>query len=98
MIYFAIRGTVIMCTRFRVSSSVFRRLVREIGQRKYFAQRRNKAGRLWATPEQKITLALRMLAYGTPADAHDEYLRLSESVGSKHNTIRSITMFVLRSY
>uniref|UniRef100_A0A2N9HHZ0 Uncharacterized protein n=1 Tax=Fagus sylvatica TaxID=28930 RepID=A0A2N9HHZ0_FAGSY len=39
----------------------------------YFVQRRNAAGRLGLSSFQKMTAAIRMLAYGTTADLCDEY-------------------------
>uniref|UniRef100_A0A2N9ILN1 Uncharacterized protein n=1 Tax=Fagus sylvatica TaxID=28930 RepID=A0A2N9ILN1_FAGSY len=41
----------------------------------YFVQRRNAAGRLGLSSFQKMTTAIRMLAYGTMVDLCDEYLR-----------------------
>ena len=66
--------------RYRMSSRLFRRLLREIPiQNSYFLQRNDATGKPGASPEQKITGALRMLAYGLAADAIDEYVRLSET-------------------
>ncbi|EQC35695.1 hypothetical protein SDRG_06975 [Saprolegnia diclina VS20] len=76
-------GETLFRRRFRMSSAMFRRIVGDLESDSFFAQRRDRAGRLGASPEQKITFALRMLAYGTPADAHDEYLRLSETTGRR---------------
>jgi hypothetical protein len=45
----------------------------------YFMQRRNAAGVLGLSSLQKVVAAFRMLAYGTPADALDEYIRIGES-------------------
>ncbi|XP_024012279.1 putative nuclease HARBI1 [Eutrema salsugineum] len=45
----------------------------------YFQQRRNAAGRFGLSGLQKCTAAIRMMAYGTAADAVDEYLRLGAS-------------------
>ncbi|ETK79463.1 hypothetical protein L915_14691, partial [Phytophthora nicotianae] len=36
-------------------------------------------GKMGASPEQKMTAALRMLVRGSPADAQNEYCRISES-------------------
>ncbi len=65
-----------------MSSNMFKDIVGKVGQFWYFQQKSNAAGILGATPEQKISVALRMLAYGTPGDAHDEYFRLSETVAN----------------
>ncbi|XP_038713474.1 uncharacterized protein LOC120007350 [Tripterygium wilfordii] len=40
----------------------------------YFAQRRNVVGVLGLSALQKITAAIRILAYGSPADTLDEYI------------------------
>ena len=45
----------------------------------YFRQRRDSAGRFGHSPLQNATAAIRMMAYGCPADAVDEYLRLGET-------------------
>jgi hypothetical protein len=45
----------------------------------YFVQKRNAAGKLGHSSLQKMTAALRMLAYGVTADLMDEYLRIGES-------------------
>ncbi|KAL8483204.1 hypothetical protein ACS0TY_026036 [Phlomoides rotata] len=46
---------------------------------RYFVQRRNAAGTLGLSTLQKVTAALRILAYGCPVDAIDEYIRIGES-------------------
>ena len=45
----------------------------------YFVQKRNAAGQLGLSCLQKVVAAFRMLAYGVPADALDEYIRIGES-------------------
>ncbi|KAL6899410.1 hypothetical protein ACP4OV_006068 [Aristida adscensionis] len=49
----------------------------------YFAEEplypENCSGRVGLSPLQKCTAAMRMLAYGTPADALDEYLKIGKS-------------------
>lgn len=66
--------------RFRMSSRLFRRLLREIPeQHSYFLQKLDAVGKPGASPVQKLTASLRMLAYGIAADAIDEYVRLSET-------------------
>ncbi|OQR88045.1 hypothetical protein THRCLA_22902, partial [Thraustotheca clavata] len=74
--------------RFRRSSNRFRRIDRDLKNVAYFQQRRDGAGRLGASPKQKIAFAIRMLANGTPSDAGDEYIRLSDTVGG--NSIRTM--------
>jgi hypothetical protein len=46
---------------------------------KYFVQKRHATGVLGLSCLQKVIAALRMLAYGVPADALDEYIRIGES-------------------
>jgi len=45
----------------------------------YFVQKRNAANVLGLSCFQKVTAAFRMLTYGVPADATDEYVRIGES-------------------
>ena len=45
----------------------------------WFLQASNAIGRLGLSTLQKSTAAIQMLAYGVPADAFDEYVRLGES-------------------
>jgi hypothetical protein len=55
----------------------------------YFVQKRNAARHLGLSSIQKITAAFRMIAYGVPADATDDYLRIGEST-----IIESLRRFV----
>ena len=45
----------------------------------YFVQKRDAANVLGLSCFQKVTAAFRMLTYGVPADATDEYVRIGES-------------------
>jgi len=45
----------------------------------YFSQKKDALGLLGFSPHQKLTSALRMLAYGTSADQLDDLTRMSES-------------------
>ena len=45
----------------------------------YFVQKRNAAGQLGLSCLQKVVAAFRMLTYGVPADALDEYIHIGES-------------------
>ena len=45
----------------------------------YFVKKRNAANVLGLSCFQKVTTAFRMLTYGVPADATDEYVRIGES-------------------
>jgi hypothetical protein len=55
----------------------------------YFVQRRDNAGRLGLSSLQKITAALRMLAYGITSDLVDEYLKIGETTA-----MMSLKLFV----
>jgi hypothetical protein len=55
----------------------------------YFVQKRNVANVLGLSCFQKVTAAFRMLTYGVPADATDEYVRIGESTA-----IESLRRFV----
>jgi hypothetical protein len=59
---------------------VFERLVHAVQQvDPYFVQRPNCAGELGLSALQKVVVVVRILAYGVPADAVDEYVRIGES-------------------
>lgn len=45
----------------------------------YYVQRTNVVGILGLSSLQKRTVVLQMLAYGTPAIAADDYVRIGES-------------------
>ncbi|XP_048603562.1 uncharacterized protein LOC111203417 [Brassica napus] len=66
--------------RFRMNKPLFMRIVDRLSAEiPYFQQRRDATGRFGHSPLQKATTAIRMMAYGCPADAVDEYLRLGET-------------------
>ena len=76
--------------RFRMSRHLFLRIVNEVEQYDpYFIQRTDAVGVLGLSSLQKITAAYRILAYGTPADSVDEYIRIGESTA-----IESLRRFV----
>ena len=53
--------------RFRMSIELFTRIAKAVEKHDpYFEQRRNAAGELGHSTYQKVTAALRMLAYGIP--------------------------------
>ena len=49
----------------------------------YFVQKADALGKPGLRPLQKITSAMRMLAYGGSSDSNDEYLRLAESTSNE---------------
>ena len=66
--------------RFRLSRSSFLRILHTLQQHNnYFVQSRNATNTIGISNEQKMTAALRMLAYGMSADSIDEYVRIGES-------------------
>ncbi|CAL5396462.1 unnamed protein product [Camellia sinensis] len=66
--------------RFRMRWSLFVSILHDIQQvNEYFIQTRNATGAPGLSVVQKMTAALRILQYGVPADAVDEYIRISES-------------------
>ncbi|XP_039120525.1 uncharacterized protein LOC120256933 [Dioscorea cayenensis subsp. rotundata] len=66
--------------RYRMSRSLFLRIVGAVKNHdSYFQQRCDGLGRGGLSTLQKITAAFRMLAYGLPADATDEYIKIGES-------------------
>ena len=66
--------------RFRLSRPLFLRILHTLQQHDhYFVQRRNAANTVGLSGEQKMTAALRMLAYGMSADSLDEYVRIGET-------------------
>jgi hypothetical protein len=56
----------------------------------YFVQRPNCAGELGLSALQKVVVAVRILAYGVPADAVDEYVRIGES--TTHEALKHFCM------
>ncbi|XP_058835800.1 putative nuclease HARBI1 [Topomyia yanbarensis] len=66
--------------RFRMNRNLFTRIVNEVKSTNvYFVQRADATGKIGLSTLQKCTAAIRQLAYGSPADAIDEYTRMSES-------------------
>jgi hypothetical protein len=69
---------------------LFRRILYAVEVHKpYFVQRRDNAGILGLSSLQKITVALRMLAYGITGDLVDEYLKIGETTA-----MMSLKLFV----
>jgi hypothetical protein len=61
--------------RYRMRRSLFERIIRNCEANcDYFKQRRNAAHVMGFSPFQKISAAMRVIAYGIPADYTDEYL------------------------
>ncbi|KAL0003206.1 hypothetical protein SO802_016987 [Lithocarpus litseifolius] len=81
--YFAptpIYPPIIFRRRFRMKRSLFLRIQSKVeAHDSYFVQKRNSANKLGLSSLQKITAALRMLAYGVSGDLVDEYVRIGET-------------------
>ncbi|XP_039827103.1 putative nuclease HARBI1 [Panicum virgatum] len=76
--------------RFMMRMHIFLRIVQILGEwSPYFRQRRDAFGKKGFSPLLKCTAAMRMLAYGSPADLLDEGLRIAEST-----VIECLTLFV----
>ncbi|XP_070680368.1 uncharacterized protein [Malus domestica] len=66
--------------RFRMRRYVFEHLLHDVQHvNPYFRQKLDRAGHLGFSPYQKVTIALRMLAYASPADAMDDTYGMSKS-------------------
>uniref|UniRef100_A0A0D3BQ98 DDE Tnp4 domain-containing protein n=1 Tax=Brassica oleracea var. oleracea TaxID=109376 RepID=A0A0D3BQ98_BRAOL len=63
-----------------MNKPLFMRIVDRLSNEvQYFKQRQDGLGRISLSPLQKCTAVIRVLAYGSAADAVDEYLRLGET-------------------
>ncbi|XP_062014057.1 uncharacterized protein LOC133730492 [Rosa rugosa] len=66
--------------QFRMSKSLFHQIAEAVKDHdNFFVQHRDGIGKLRLSSLQKFTAVFRMLAYGVPADALDEYLKIGES-------------------
>jgi hypothetical protein len=74
--------------RFRMPRAVFDRIYTTISTRPEFVHKIDALGKKGIHPLQRVLAALRLLAYGTAADAVDEFVRISES--SALDSLRSI--------
>ena len=64
--------------RFRVSRSIFNRLLNAVLRADdYFVQKRDLTGLLGLSPFQKLTAAMRIMAYGVAADSVDDKIGIS---------------------
>ena len=76
--------------RFRMNRTLFLRILFMVeNYDPYFVQKKNAVGILGLSSLQKMTAAIRMLAYGVAADVVDDYVRIGEST-----TIESLKRFV----
>jgi hypothetical protein len=66
--------------RFRMGIDLFQHICQEVSQYDhFFAQRRSCSGLLGHSTLQKVTAAIRIMAYGIPADLVDDHLAMGES-------------------
>ena len=66
--------------RYRMSKELFMSFLHGVREYdKYFLLKHDCCGTAGFSSIQKCTAAMRMLAYGAPADSQDDYLRMSES-------------------
>ncbi|GJT51264.1 ALP1-like protein isoform X1 [Tanacetum coccineum] len=66
---------------FRMNKVLFMKIVDVLSDHyDYFKPRHDALGIKGLSPIQKCTTAIRQLAYGTPADCNDEYVRIGESI------------------
>ena len=66
--------------RYRMPRSLFLRIHDSILEKDpYFCERQDATKKLGASSYQKMTAAIRMLAYGASSDSLDEYCRISET-------------------
>ncbi|CAJ2675676.1 unnamed protein product [Trifolium pratense] len=78
-------------TEEEVIRHVFLRIVEALGNHdEYFQTRTDAVGKMGLSPLQKCTAALRILAYGSPADSVDDYVRIGEST-----TLECLDRFVM---
>ena len=76
--------------RFRMNRTIFLRILFMVeNYDPYFVQTKNAVGIMGLSSLQKMTAAIRMLAYGVAADAVDDYVRIGESTA-----IESLKRFV----
>lgn len=86
---------IIFVCRFRMRVHVFERIVEAIeGADPYFKQKEDAIRRLGLTGLQKAVASICILAYGLPADATDEYVRIAESTAREalHHFCRAVTI------
>jgi hypothetical protein len=70
--------------RYRMSKGLFLRIAEGVKRRDpYFVQKADATGRMGISTIVKVTLAIRLLAYGAISDQYDECLQISESTGNQ---------------
>jgi hypothetical protein len=83
--------------RYRMRRSLFVKIVIDCeAASTYFKRRRSAAGIMGFSAYQKISAAMRVLAYGVPADYTDEYLRIGQDTTTE--SVRRFAKLVIRLY
>lgn len=83
--------------RFRMRRSLFVTIMKDVeANLNYFKQRRNACQQLGFSPYHKISAAMRVLAYGVPADYTDEYLRIGEDTTTE--SVRRFAKMIIKLY
>ena len=83
--------------RYRMRRDLFVKIVKDCeANSHYFKRRRNAAGTMGFSAFQKISAAMRVIAYGIPADYTDEYLRIGEDTTTE--SVRKFAKMVIRLY
>jgi hypothetical protein len=81
--------------RYRMRRSLFVKIVNDCAfASDYFKRRRSAAGIMGFSGYQKISAAMRVLAYGIPADYTDEYLRIGQDTTTE--SVRRFAKLVIR--
>ena len=76
---------------------LFLRIVDEVTAKNiFFKQRRDAAGQLGFSALDKCTVAVKMLAYGGPADELDDHLKMGESTALE--TLKEFVMTVVKLF
>ncbi|KAK1642069.1 hypothetical protein QYE76_059874 [Lolium multiflorum] len=84
-------------TRYRMRCSLFVKIVQDCeAASDYFKHRRSAAGIMGFSGYQKISAAMRVLAYGIPTDYTHEYLRIGQDTTTE--SISSFVKLVIRLY
>jgi hypothetical protein len=77
--------------------SIFVKIIKDCkANSNYFKHRRNVVVTMGFSAFQKISTAMRVIAYGIPADYTDEYLRIGQDTTSE--LVRKFAKMVIRLY
>ena len=67
--------------RFRMTRCLFNKIAGKLAETdRFFVKKRDATGKFGASTIQKVTAAVRMLAYGCSSDSLDEIVRMSETL------------------